>query len=330
MSQNTATGSIYQRQSDGRWVAAVSIMGKRVVRYAGSQREARAALRDMQTAQGSGTLAPPARMTLEAWTDHWLALVGPGLRPKSLANYRQALTPIVGRLGGVRLDRLTPMQLARMFAELRAAGMGTRRIEHGYITLKTCLRYAVRLELLGVNPLDRVDRPRHRRGQRRFWTAEEAARFITTAEASGLAYAPLALFLLGTGLRLGEALGLRWSDVHWQRQAVRVERTAMHVGGDLVTNAPKTEAGKRTVTMPEMAVRALRRLPRPTEDGAIFINLCGHTPHRPQVHDALERLCARAGVPRLSPHGLRHVHAALLAAQGVDPHTLRLLIPPEN
>ena len=86
----------------------------------------------------------------------------------------------------------------------------------------------------------------------------------------------------------------------------------------------KTKAGKRVIDLPATALAALQRLPRPIDPSAsVFVTGNGTPPTQSDLRKALHRLCKRAFVPPINLHGLRHVHAALLADQGVDPHTLK-------
>ena len=317
-------GSIYQRQSDGRWVAVVTLNGMRLVKYAQSKREAQQRLNDMIGAASTGTLSAPSKVTLGQWVEQWLGDQETACRPSTMRSYRQVLTPMMERIGQARMDRLTPLQLSRTFTDLHRRGIGTRRIQQGYVVLGTCLKRAVRLGVIGVNPLDRVDKPRHEPGERPLWTVEEARRFLVALEGSAIRYAPLFTLLLTTGLRIGEGLGLRWVDIDLQQRSLTVQQAYVYAGERGSIQPPKTRAGRRVVVLPDLAVRALQRLPRPLDaHAAIFRTGSGTVPSQSNLRRDLRRLCVAAAIPTIPLHGIRHVHAALLAAQGLDPHTLR-------
>jgi integrase len=246
------------------------------------------------------------------------------VRPKTLLIYRQVIGKLTDTLGGVRLDKLTPAALAHTFARLRKEGHGSRPVQQAYIYGRACLGDAVRLRILGANPFERVTCPKHLGAVRRYWSVDETRRFVSTAQANGGQYGPLLMFLLGTGLRAGEALGLTWADVDTAEGTVCVRRALTYLGAMPTLSDTKTVAGRRTLVLSELARWALDRLPRPLDQhAAVFTSGVGTTPGMGNPDRAMRSLCDRAGVPRLSPHGLRHVHAALLAAEGVDPHSLR-------
>ena len=130
-------GTIYQRQSDGLWVACVTIGGRRITKYGETRREAQQRLAEMLTQEHAGTLAPPTKLTLQQWADQWLGMLEGERRPATLRDYRLAMAPVLVRLGTLRLDRITPFHLAYLFTELRQAGRGSRSVEQSYVVLGT-------------------------------------------------------------------------------------------------------------------------------------------------------------------------------------------------
>jgi integrase len=238
--------------------------------------------------------------------------------------YRQALGPVLEKAGGLRLEKLNPLLLTNLFAELRRAGRGTRAIQQAYTVLGTCLRQAVKLGTLGSNPLDRVDKPTHQPGEPERWKPDQVARFLEVAAQSRHRYAPLFTVLVATGLRIGEALGLRWEDVDLRAGTLTVRRAYVYAGNEGTIQPTKTRAGQRVISLPEQAMAAFQRIPRPLDTAApVFTTSNGTIPTQSDLRKALQRLCRRAGVLAVTIHGLRHVHAALLADQGLDAHTLK-------
>ena len=116
----SSTGSVYQRSSDGKWVTAVSVNGRRVVKYSRTETEARKKLAELLVAQQQQTLTPPSKITLKEWAAHWLADEAPDLRPSTAAAYRRYLALVTAEAGSVRLDMLTSLGLAVLFSRLAA------------------------------------------------------------------------------------------------------------------------------------------------------------------------------------------------------------------
>lgn len=313
-----STGSVYERK-DGQWVAAVVVSGRKVVRYGKTEREARQRLRELLTAHHMGTLAAPSKLRLSDWVAQWMKMQEGERRASTLRTYRQTLTPVVERLGGVRLDKLTPAALALTFTDLRKQGNGTRKVQQGYAALHTCLGAAVKLNIIAANPLARVDKPRHEPAERVCWNDEQARKFIGVAEASSLRYAPLLLVLLGGGLRVSEGRALTWADVDFGAGTISITKALVMAGERPTLERTKSKAGTRTIALPRFALDALVRLPRPMDPATrIFQTEGGLPPGENIVRATLTTLCKEAGVPRITVHDLRHASASLILAEGVD------------
>jgi integrase len=318
------SGSIYQRKSDGRWCASISLGKKRIVRYSATEREAKQALQAMVREFHLGTLAAPTRTTLAEWVEQWLKQAETELRPSTVRTYCQTLEPLVASLGHLRLDRLNAALIAGEFAALKRKGKGARRLQlaHGY--LKACLDQAVALDVLGSNPMAKVPRPRWEPRERRYWTIEEATRFVAITSESPTKWAPLFTILVTCGLRISEALALRWADVDVRAGTVTIERALVWAGNRHVLGPVKTKAARRVVHLPEVAARAFQRLPRDLDAEQFIFRTEANKPPRPDhLRDPMTDLCKRAGVHYLNIHGLRHV-AAVLALKAVqDPHMVQ-------
>jgi integrase len=326
-------GTVYRRASDGRWVAAVRLPGgKRLWRYAGSEREARARLSELLRRQGAGGLAAPSRTTVGEWVERWLERKAAGVRQKTLHVYRQALGHLVAEVGAVRLDRCGPLLLAEAFRRLAARGVGSRVREQAYVYGKACFAEAVRVGVLAQNPFDRLDKPKHEGRERPEWSPAEAARFLAACERSRLRYAGMCALAVLTGLRRGEACGLTWADMDLGGRLLAVRRQRLVVGGTPGWGPLKTKAARRLVPLSERAVALLRRqwesLPeeRRRPEAPVFCTERGTPPHPDNLKRTLRALCQEAAVPPLPLHGLRHVFAALAAAGGLDPVALAAVL----
>ena len=317
------TGSVYRR-SDGYWVVSVTVGSKRVVKYRKTQKEAQTLLSELVVSNSRHTLSAPSDLSLETWCTQWLDLNAQRLRPSTLKTYSQTLSHVTNALGTRRLDKLTPLLLTQTFADLERQGVGKRRLHLAHTYLKTCLSSAVDLNIISVNPMERVRKPHWEKQQREYWTVIEASRFIDRCLASERRWAPLFGFLTTTGLRISEALGLTWQDVDWTSNQIRVRQSLVWAGNECQLVAPKTKAGNRTVSLTESARLALQQIPRNTDTTAyIFRTSTGSPPHPSQLRRYLHPLTDSATVPRIKIHGLRHVAAMLALEATGDPYLVQ-------
>ncbi len=195
--------------------------------------------------------------------------------------------------------------------------------------LRAALQQAVRWQLLARNPADAVDPPRPPKTEMKALTEAETAALLRVAEMSNL-YLPI-LVAVVTGLRRGELLGLRWSDIEFGTGETSVQRTLEQTSEGLRFKEPKTQKASRTVTIPAIAVDALkahkvhqaeRRLmlgPAYEDHGLVFARDDG-SPWPPDTFStAFAVLIRRSSLPHVRFHDLRHSHASQLLRQGVHP-----------
>ena len=239
---------------------------------------------------------------------------GLDIRPSTHRIYNNTTNPIVCEIGSVRLAKLTPLLLSNTLAKLARGGMGARQLQLGHGYLRGCLDRAVELDLLAANPMTKVKRPKWEPQQRVYWTVEESARFLAHCETSSSHWASLFTVLATCGLRISEALGLTWQDVNLSGRRVQLQRSLVWINGVSSIGPLKTTSSYRSVSLPDVAVRALERLASASdhqEASSVFVSIHGNPPRHDQLHKPLAKLCTESGVGRLNVHGLRHVAAAL-------------------
>jgi integrase len=276
-----------------------------------------------------GELVPPTKVTVGEHLAAWLEAGAGDWKPKTLCEYesvvRVYLAPAFGR---VRLQQLTAPQVTAQYARWRKerdiAG-GTLLNVHR--VLHRALRIAVRQGLVARNVADAVEPPKAIRRRPELWSADEAARFLGSEPDAR--WGALWSFLLGTGCRLGEAVGMTWADFDRDAGKARIARSVTWVHCVPVEGVPKTASGVRTITLPDFTLAALRawravqaaeRLAAGAEwrgGDKVFTTPAGELPAPWVCAHALARACKRAGLPRLRVHDLRHMHASILLARGL-------------
>ena len=222
-SRGNGEGSIYQRQSDGKWCASLTLEGgKRRVLYGKTRQEVARKLREAQQNRDQGLPVAPDRQSFGAFLDRWLAdVVRPSLRPRTSESYadliRLHIKPGLGRIPLAKLD--APTILAFLNDRRRAGnlrregGLSASSVRYLHAVIHKSLEQAVRWNLIPRNPAALVDPPRVKRSEVAPLAPEQARALLAAIERSRLG--PLVTVALGTGMRQGELLGLRWEDVDW-------------------------------------------------------------------------------------------------------------------
>ncbi len=324
------TGSVAQLK-DGRYVAIAWIEGRRVYRYKRTRKDAETALAGLLTGTESShatrrflaSSCPDERKTLREWSSEWQEGNESRLRPSTMLSYRQALGYVLPLIGSERLTGLTAIRLQAVFTELHKQEIGHRKAQQAYTVLRTCMKAAVSMDLLTVNAMERVQKPVWTPRDRTYWSVPQTRLFLEEALASHLRLAPLCALLASTGLRVSEALGLRWEDVDLQQRRLRVSRAIVWMNAEYTEVPPKTDAGKRTIGLPTQALAALSRVPEKVDGGYIFRTDKDCPPRHSHTRETLIALCDAAGVPRINVHGLRHVAAAMALKATRDIHAVQ-------
>ncbi len=321
-------GSIFQRK-DGRWAGFVTLgytpdgrQRKKWV-YGRTRQEVAEKLARLLPKAWTGTVPDPTGLKLGDWLLHWVEerALRKGLRPTTIRNYRVYmghLEPILR----IPLTRLTSLQLRAFFADLAHFSPSHRR--HIYQFLRAALRDAVRTDLIPSNPMDAVDPPEGGAVRpARAWTPEEVARFLEASKDHRLH--TLFRLMLATGLRIGEALALRWED--WEGDRLWVRHTLRRDG---TLGPPKTPGSMGYLYLDSDTQAALaewqKRLQAEREQaedwqehGLIFPSRRGTPLEYRNVLRAFTELQAKAGVTPINLHGLRHTYTSLALRAGLPP-----------
>src|SRR5215216_3872521 len=147
------------------------------------------------------------KLTVREFFDRWLESAAPTLRPSTARRYRDvARLHIVGVIGNLRLAKLTPGDVQRLYADRLAAGLSPTSVRHLHSLLHRVLADAVRWGLIGRNVTDAVDAPRRSTPEARTWSAPDVNSFL--ASAADDRWEALWRLALLTGMRRGELLGL--------------------------------------------------------------------------------------------------------------------------
>jgi integrase len=191
--------------------------GSRVTRYAKTREAAADHLTDLLGAAKSGVPVPSERLAVGDYLADWLEHTArPRARASMYSGYeavvRRHLTPQVGRL---RLAWLAPADLARWYAALQRPSLAPRTVRLCHAVLHRAFADAARWDLVTRNVADLVDPPRGALPEPRVLAIDEARRLMDAAKGDRLE--ALYVLVLLTGLRTGELLGLRWTDVALDR-----------------------------------------------------------------------------------------------------------------
>jgi integrase len=296
-----------------------------------------------------GTPVASERQTVSQYLEHWLEHVAKTqVRAKTYASYDWITTKhLVPGLGRTALVKLSPPQVQTFLNEKlksgrlpkpnqtesrrcetdrpsqQKPGLTPRTVQHIHATLRTALDQAERWGLIARNVAKLVDAPRVQRAEMQPLTPDEAKRLLDGLSDDRLH--ALYSVAMALGLRLGEALGLYWSDVDLDRRILTVHRALQRIDGKLQFVETKTQKSRRTLNLPQFAVNALLRHKgfqeqerhfageRWVDSGLIFTTTVGTPLDGPTVTHRFQKALTKIGVRRIRFHDLRHSAASLLS-----------------
>ena len=332
-------GSIIKRK-DERWVARLTVgyeggSQRRKCIYGRTREEVSqkltAALRNRQL----GLPVTNDKITFGQYLDKWLEdSVKPGVRPRTYIRYsgdvRIHLKPALGK---IKLAKLSAPDIQAMLNQKLKSGLSPRSVRHIYAITRRALEVAYKWELVPRNVATLADPPRVQRFEVKPLSPEQARTFLEAARGDRLE----ALYSVAVplGLRLGEALGLRWQDVDLEAATLRIAYQLQRLNSQWELVEPKTSRSRRTIALPLSTVQALRdhrkrQLEEKIKAGPdwqdhsfVFTSRIGTPLDRPNiVRRSFKLILKKAGLPDIRFHDLRHTAASLLLVQGVAPRVV--------
>ncbi|WJK37052.1 site-specific integrase [Solwaraspora sp. WMMA2065] len=361
-------GSIYQRASDSRWVGQAYVLTtdgtrKRKAVYGATWQETHDKLIALKAQSRQGIPIPDRAWKLADYLPYWLAGYVADLKPTTARGYESAVRlHLIPALGTKRLDGLQVQHVRTFLGEFRrkclcctagtdknrpadrqccSAGRccahypSARQIQFVHAVLRNALQHAMREELVSRNvaKLVRVPSPRYKVGKG--LSVEQARTLIAAAEGHRL----YALYVVAAtmGLRRGELLGLRWSDLDLDNGTVSIAQTVQRAGGKLHLQDTKTEDSESVLPLPDWTWMVLldhqqdqqrerNRLAEVWEDHDLVFPSERGTPMEPRnLNRHFAALRDKAGLPDVRLHDFRHTVVSLLMELGVPPHVVQAI-----
>lgn len=337
--RSNGEGSIYQRKSDGRWVASISVVAGGIKRkhFIGHTHAEVAAKRAAALAdRDKGIPIPTSTQTLAQYFDFWLDSVKASVRPRAFESYdlnARRFKPLIGK---AKLSALTPAAIEVAYGKLQQRGLSRCTVSQAHSVLHNALEKAIEWGLIGRNPSEYASVPRPERNEMKTLSEEQVRQlFVATRDDE---FHALWVVLASTGLRLGEALGLKWDDFDYANNRLSVRRALQRQKGvGLTFVEPKTKKSRRTVYFPEGTGAALlehrrqqleERLklgPAWTDDDLVFCRV-GKPLDPGAMSYWLKKALIAAGLPIIRVHDLRHTAATLHLERGENPKVVQELL----
>jgi integrase len=305
--------------------------------YASTEREAQTRLTQVLADHQRGIPVASDRQTVAQFLEQWMDGVESRLKPTTIKSYRSLIAnhinPAIGR---IPLAKLNAQHVQGMVTVTIRNGSSTRTAQYVRAIVRAALGDAERWGMVPRNVAALTDAPAVRTKERHALTLKQVQRLLAAARRQGdeALYATAA----GIGLRRGEAFGLRWRDIDFERSTLQVRTQLQRTGADWQLTDLKSSGSQRTIPMPPGLLALLREHRRMQleqrlkagdrwhDHDLVFPSANGEPRRHGQISRDLQRLLTEAGLPTLTFHELRHTAGSLMIEEGVHPKTISELL----
>lgn len=352
-------GTMFQRSSDKLWVGRLPIGYKpdgsiKYRQFTGKrQSDVKEKMDKIKSEIRTNTYVEPNKITLKEWLDTWLNVtIKESVKNTTWLSYKGIIeNHVIPEIGGIKLLQLQTANLQKLYNDklksgrldkrkidgtmkLKDGGLSPKTIRYMHTIIRSALEQAVNEKVVQVNVAEYAKLPKNPKKEMKTLATGDIASFLNAAK--GTRYFPAFKLELYTGLRRGELLGLRWKDIDFKNDRIKVVQQLVYEGGKHVIRELKTECSQnRIIVLPKEMMQELKdHKKRQAEerkalglselyDGLVFTSETGNFVQTRNFDRCFKAILKKAKLPDMRIHDLRHTFALISLQAGADIKTLQ-------
>ena len=300
----------------------------------GSKRETKALMHRMIIEMEQGKLTQKSNKKVGEWMDEWVENYLPNVEETTRVGYRTKIRCYIKpAIGNIFLSSLRTEHVQRMINDMNNRGLSPKNIRDTFNNINAAMKKAVKVKLIPHNPCEAVELPKLKKYKAKVYSLDMIQNLLDTAKGTDM-YLPVFLLVM-VGLRRGELLALRWSDIDFKNNVLKVRRNMVNGENGCIIKEPKSEAGIRDIHLGDDVMSVLRETRIQYMNDAFnygpgFQNLNfvirqeDGSPYKPDsMTQKWSKFIKAHNLPRIRLHDLRHSNATALIQAGINPRVVQ-------
>ena len=331
----------YRKRADGSWEGRITINYKPYSVYGKLRADCVRKIAELKDKLSLGVDTSAA--SLAVWMRNWIDnFVSVNKKPSTVENYESIMkNHIVPELGRIHIDKLTSTDVQRLIGKLMKKGYAARYVRGIHHVLRCSLNVAVSRKMIVVNPAAGAVVPKLTHVEMDTISASDVTQLQSADLFESEPLFACVLLMVFTGLRRGEALALRWSDIDLEHGTLVVQRELVKCKSGTIFQSTKTKNSNRLVPFGEWMRTVLlnhhesqkdfiKKTKGYKDDDLVFARETGHSYYPDSLRKILHRILKKAGIHAVRVHDLRHTCATILMLSGVHPKVVQEILGHSN
>ena len=253
----------------------------------------------------------------------------------TISGYQDSLKRIIPIIGKEKLNKITPLMLDNMYGQLKTGvtnrTLGYHSMYAFYKLMNVMFNQAIKWEILDKNPNLKATKPKKEKKERRYYDLEQVSNLLSCLENENIKYKTLITLALDSGARRSEICALRWNDIDFSTNMLKIDNSLKVVKGVLDERETKTLSSKREIMLSNATMEVLREYKEWQDNyikemgkkwkgtDRVFTSKEGKYMHPDTCDKIMTKIVKKYNLPPITFHGLRHTSASILIHKGINP-----------